>query len=316
MRTLVYILLILITLSVVGCRSFDRLELPSSPDLDSDRDGVPEVFDRCPNTPPGRIVNQQGCDADKDNDGVLNSKDLCDNTPAGDVVQSDGCTRFEQKPNELRCIPDESGTSCIANLPFLEWPLPAPSVAKSFQKNEVSGLDMSTIGGISSDLEAILVSNGYERFSYYHVPLGVAMVTQLERIEIDGTPFPDPNRWKYGDLSLSQDDFSFSSFLKRLLGIDEGNYRVLVFVVSHESLNIKFPTSKASTQFVKTVAKEGALSLPNKIAAVSFDDDIRLSLMIYELKLKQTDKEAVFFKSGLQVREHLYNTGIIIGGDE
>jgi OmpA-OmpF porin, OOP family len=62
---------------------------------DSDRDGVYDVQDQCPNTPAGTVVDATGCSVDSDNDGVLNDMDQCPNTPAGTPVGAKGCPLSE-----------------------------------------------------------------------------------------------------------------------------------------------------------------------------------------------------------------------------
>ena len=50
--------------------------------------------DQCPNSPPGAIVDSNGCAAselDDDNDGVTNDADTCPNTPGGEMVDVMGC---------------------------------------------------------------------------------------------------------------------------------------------------------------------------------------------------------------------------------
>jgi OOP family OmpA-OmpF porin len=75
--------------------------------LDSDRDGIPDVRDKCPDTPLGVLVDAVGCppveatpppqppakfvDGDDDGDGVLNSRDKCPDTLKGMIVDKDGC---------------------------------------------------------------------------------------------------------------------------------------------------------------------------------------------------------------------------------
>ena len=62
--------------------------------IDSDKDGVSDANDRCPQSPAGSNVDSTGCaivDGDDDNDGVPNSQDACPNSVAGAVVGSDGC---------------------------------------------------------------------------------------------------------------------------------------------------------------------------------------------------------------------------------
>lgn len=58
---------------------------------DSDKDGVYDDRDQCPNTPVGTAVDSVGCNNDTDGDGVLNVRDKCPNTPAGTRVDADGC---------------------------------------------------------------------------------------------------------------------------------------------------------------------------------------------------------------------------------
>ncbi|MEM0909977.1 MAG: OmpA family protein [Pseudomonadota bacterium] len=60
-------------------------------DPDSDGDGVRDPMDRCPDTPPGTVVDETGCNADLDGDGVLNTIDECPDTPLGTEVDDVGC---------------------------------------------------------------------------------------------------------------------------------------------------------------------------------------------------------------------------------
>lgn len=66
---------------------------------DPDDDGIVTAMDDCPNTAAGARVNDAGCspDLDSDNDGVFDSKDKCPNTPITDKVDENGCSIFEQK---------------------------------------------------------------------------------------------------------------------------------------------------------------------------------------------------------------------------
>ena len=58
-------------------------------DTDDDGDGVLDVSDQCPNTPPGAVVESNGC-ADTDNDGVPDSDDCCPNVANPLQEDSDG----------------------------------------------------------------------------------------------------------------------------------------------------------------------------------------------------------------------------------
>lgn len=70
---------------------------PPTPSTDTDKDGVPNTQDKCPNTPLGSVVDSSGCiivdntPIDTDKDGVIDSLDKCPNTPLGSSVDSKGC---------------------------------------------------------------------------------------------------------------------------------------------------------------------------------------------------------------------------------
>lgn len=64
---------------------------PPAPPADSDKDGVPDSRDQCPNTPAGVKVDEKGCPLDSDGDGVADYLDQCPGTPKGFKVDSTGC---------------------------------------------------------------------------------------------------------------------------------------------------------------------------------------------------------------------------------
>lgn len=59
--------------------------------IDSDVDGVPDGHDQCPGTPRGATVDEYGCPWDSDLDMVLNGLDQCPDTPPGALVDVNGC---------------------------------------------------------------------------------------------------------------------------------------------------------------------------------------------------------------------------------
>lgn len=69
-------------------------ENEDSPALkDTDKDGVKDDKDICPNTPSGITVTSNGCPRDSDNDGVTDDKDKCPDTRlvGNQTVDSRGC---------------------------------------------------------------------------------------------------------------------------------------------------------------------------------------------------------------------------------
>ncbi len=62
---------------------------------DSDKDGVIDENDKCPDTPFGATVDEFGCPIDSDQDGVPDGLDMCPNTPIGAAVDATGCPSDE-----------------------------------------------------------------------------------------------------------------------------------------------------------------------------------------------------------------------------
>lgn len=59
--------------------------------VDTDKDGVADSKDLCPNTPRGVTVDRSGCPLDGDKDGVPDYRDQCPDTPKGTKVDKNGC---------------------------------------------------------------------------------------------------------------------------------------------------------------------------------------------------------------------------------
>ena len=80
-----------------GLQAGLSLMFPKEKPKDSDKDGVIDKLDQCPNTPVGTKVDDKGCPIplDDDKDGVPNDRDQCPNTPAGETVNSAGCSQSQ-----------------------------------------------------------------------------------------------------------------------------------------------------------------------------------------------------------------------------
>ena len=77
--------------------------------VDSDGDGVMDVYDDCNDTPSGAWVNEQGCPRDLDEDGVYDGIDRCPGTAFGTRVDEFGCgvdTDGDKIPDGLDLCPN------------------------------------------------------------------------------------------------------------------------------------------------------------------------------------------------------------------
>jgi OmpA-OmpF porin, OOP family len=77
---------------------------------DSDKDGIPDKYDLCPNTPSGIKVDETGCPIDSDNDGIPDYLDKCINEYG--IKSTHGCPDRDGDgiPDKDDECPDETGT--------------------------------------------------------------------------------------------------------------------------------------------------------------------------------------------------------------
>lgn len=83
---------------------------------DSDKDGVPDKFDSCSNTPAGVQVDDKGCPLDEDGDKVPDYLDKCPGTPAAAAgkIDSTGCPLDEDGDGVPDYIDECPGTPAEA----------------------------------------------------------------------------------------------------------------------------------------------------------------------------------------------------------
>lgn len=73
---------------------------------DSDRDGIADSEDKCPDTPKGIKVDAKGCSSDTDGDGIIDSEDKCPTTKAEGTTN--GCPVIKPDvKNVLILLPEE-----------------------------------------------------------------------------------------------------------------------------------------------------------------------------------------------------------------
>lgn len=81
------------------CFVLDRDEkIKRIPVVDSDKDGVLDNMDLCPDTTRGVKVGKDGCPIDSDNDGVSDQLDKCPDTQQGVKVDKSGCPEIIKLP--------------------------------------------------------------------------------------------------------------------------------------------------------------------------------------------------------------------------
>jgi hypothetical protein len=169
-------------------------------------------------------------------------------------------------------------------LPAFPWPPPRTTARYDVPRDLATARGrVATLGAVADHLEAALQSQGYTQLSYYGVPEGFALVTQVEQITEDGRPAPPPGRWEAALQPVSLANFSVENYLKALVMARRGYYRIIVFVATPqpfaEDVRRRLSRDEADNLF------HGGLSkLPATLRSVAYGADCNLTALIYEFE--------------------------------
>jgi len=195
-------------------------------------------------------------------------------------------------------------------LPEFPFPPPDPSGRLRIPRELLTGAAAApTFGLVATRLENALLRNGYAELSYFAVPEGFTVVTQLERINPDATPAAE-QRWNIAVAPVSLKSFSLDAYVRALLQKDAGYFRVIAFVFTSEPFvasGKKVPVDEA----MKWVDK-GANTLPHDVAARPYGEDMVATALVYEFEVHTHGANAQLRKpSPHDGAEHLRASGIL-----
>lgn len=188
---------------------------------DRDGDGIPDDSDACPDDP------GKGC-ADNDKDGVPDSLDSCPDQTG--LKSNNGC-------------PDDG----IKRFPI---PYPKPSAIYSIPWNEINIEGTKSFEKVDKKICDALSACKYEK-SYYVIPNGFAIITQMEQIQEDGVSLPEPQR----SSNKLPTPNSFYDYIESLVIAPEGHFRIIVFLVTDVDLTTSGKTIKK--ELLTELAEDG-----------------------------------------------------------
>jgi hypothetical protein len=170
----------------------------------------------------------------------------------------------------------------IPALPQFPWPPPKASTWRVLPAWPL-GPHMRAYGDIDMKLTSALDAKGYTERSYYSVPGGFALVTRLEQIYSDGRSKTPPDRFSVELLPAS----SFTDYIFALFHANPGYYRVIVFVVTDQTIvqGVNAPAQSDVTHWLEA----GANSLPDPPASNKLPQGVRCTALIYEMENPGTD---------------------------
>jgi hypothetical protein len=165
---------------------------------------------------------------------------------------------------------------------------------------------LSTLGNLNDVLASALQTTGYFEKSYYAVPHGFALATQLEQISGDGSSKTPPDRWSAGPPHLEH--FSISDYLRALFTQNPGYYRVVVFVVTDVPFAEK-DTSVSLSEAQKWLTG-GVNQLPPSLANFALAQDTLCTALIYEFTRSAGNPPELLEPGRLDAHTHLVKSGL------
>ena len=169
-------------------------------------------------------------------------------------------------------------------LPEFPWPPPPYSTRLKLDRALlVAGQPSPTNdGSVATRMEQALATNGYTLVSYYAVPDGFAMVTQIERIDPNAASAAE-QRWSTQIEPVSLIPFNLNAYIRALLGKNGDSFRVIVFTFSPTPFTTSgrpIPAGEAAVWVEK-----GATALPAEIAAKPYGNDTICTALVYEFRI-------------------------------
>jgi hypothetical protein len=194
-------------------------------------------------------------------------------------------------------------TSAEPTLPEFPWPPPASSASFVLSNDLFSR--RQRVGEVVGDIIAALERTGYVERSFFRTQQnGVVLVTRLERINEEGFPVPEPERWSTGARPLT----SAADLVRALRGlffVDPGHFRVIVFVM--QGAFFLQSSQVVSGEDARGWLRTGANVLPSDIAERPYAG-MHCTALIYEFA---SDGVAVrVVESRLTGKQHLERAGV------
>lgn len=174
-------------------------------------------------------------------------------------------------------------------LPSFTWPPPPQYTSHVLPKNLYDPKVAPTLGHIDNIICNALDARGYSQRSYFCVPNGFAMVTQLEQFNKTGTSKGEESRWV--DYPVQENFDGFWDYMKALVLPTVGYFRVFVFVVTDKTfsqpLGKNIPVKEAEGWIGR-----GGRWLPEVVGNIHTTNNYRVTVLVYEFEATQAKKIA------------------------
>lgn len=191
-----------------------------------------------------------------------------------------------------------------AGLPPFPWPAPPAPTDKGVSgrdfPREWLGKDDEPLSAVNDRLyQALQKADRNFDSSLFSVPDGFALLAKMERIREDGTPLPDPYRFKPGPIP----PLNLLDYISRLFVEKPGHFRVIAFVVT------SVPPTRPGAASLPDI-REGAVKLTADLENLSFRGR-DCYVLVYSFQKRPGGLTILRGEDGLNARTHLIKAGVL-----
>lgn len=205
---------------------------------------------------------------------------------------------------EVGAAPPGAVAAAERKMPRFPWPAPKPVKQQVIPVARVGGPN-ATLEQVRATLERQIsaASSGYEIGLFAGPPGGFVMLTRMERIQSDGSPFPGSHRFT----TKGNPKAGFWDMLTSLMGEKPGYFRVIAFVVADElSIDPAAPVSSVPS------VSSGAAELPRAIARQKLGNK-HVYALVYAFERPNGRAQRPWIEGAPSALTHLRLSGIAQG---
>lgn len=193
----------------------------------------------------------------------------------------------------------------LVSLPLPEFKLPAADCAIIKELAPAYRTRPRNLGEVNNFLCEALQKKGYDQRSYYYLPDGFALVTQLEQCNQNGIPLPGADRWK--DYAVPEKITGTWEYLKSLVLPQTSRFRLFVFVVYDKALTSAPDRKLTDTKQAEAWLAQGGSSLPPDMEKWPLKPAHKVTMFVYELTQNSSTRN-VTAKCRADTAEHYLRT--------
>ena len=212
---------------------------------------------------------------------------------------------------QIKSLPFDTDPK-LEGLTLPSFPWPPPSCNARFELPETSFTGFKTLGDAERKIRMALDAKGYAQRSYFSVPNGFALVTQLEQYNgEDASVRNDRTRWL--DYPKKDNFSGVMDYLKSVVMPQKGHFRLFVFVVTDGAFG--GTAQRVSKEQATAWLSQGFNKLPDSLAAAPYTSGYDVTVLVYEFEVPESNRKPVQKCPSplFDARTHLVKSGIGAG---